>query len=65
MSCHSERSEDELLRARPKNLNAQSGCIQILRFAQDDTIDNDKSFLYFINFSTTAATPSSSLESVI
>ena len=30
INCHSERSEDELLRASPKNLKSASGCIQIL-----------------------------------
>ena len=36
MSCHSERSEDELL-SEAKNLNTQSRCNQILRTAQNDT----------------------------
>ena len=34
--CHSERSEDELLRTLSKNLKSVSLCIQILRVAQDD-----------------------------
>ena len=34
--CHSERSEDELLRTLSENLYALSLCFQILRDAQDD-----------------------------
>ena len=45
------------------------GVTEILRYALDDKIIEkfyyNADFLYFINFSTTAATPSSSLESVI
>ena len=37
MLCHSECCEDELL-SKAKNLNVQSGCNQILRVAQDDTM---------------------------
>ena len=44
LKCHSERSEDELLRARPKNLKSISLCIQILRIAQDDNIGH---FFFF------------------
>ena len=38
MSCHSERSEDELLRTCPKNLNTSTIAFQILRDAQDDNM---------------------------
>jgi len=36
--CHSERSENELLRTLSEKSEYISVCFQILRFAQDDTL---------------------------
>ena len=44
MQCHSERSEDELLRTCPKNLNTSTCALQILRIAQDDMLIGENHF---------------------